>query len=170
MSTSALVSPATWVVAGGTSQQLLTVDHYVRVRSTAPALAGQISQIYVRERAAAGTVLGGEALAGRVVLFVHGAGTPAEVAFDVPSPGYSWTAYLASARYDVFAMDLTERRDPALLRLLRRQALVPLTEMALWKNEGHAMPAFAGRTDDEIRAAWGRGQRQQLIEFALRSR
>jgi pimeloyl-ACP methyl ester carboxylesterase len=41
------------------------------------------------------------------VLFVHGAGTPAEVAFDVPYADYSWMAYLAAAGFDVFAMDMT---------------------------------------------------------------
>ena len=40
-------------------------------------------------------------------IFVHGAGTPAEVAFDVPQPDYSWMAYLARAGFDVFAMDTT---------------------------------------------------------------
>jgi pimeloyl-ACP methyl ester carboxylesterase len=41
------------------------------------------------------------------VLFVHGAGTPAEVAFDVPYKDYSWMAYLARAGFDVFSMDTT---------------------------------------------------------------
>ena len=41
------------------------------------------------------------------VLFIHGAGTPAEVAFDVPYADYSWMALLARAGYDVFAMDMT---------------------------------------------------------------
>ncbi len=45
--------------------------------------------------------------ADHVVLFVHGAGTPAEVAFDPSAPGYSWMAYLANAGFDVFAMDTT---------------------------------------------------------------
>jgi pimeloyl-ACP methyl ester carboxylesterase len=40
-------------------------------------------------------------------LFVHGAGTPAEVAFDVPFEDYSWMAYLAGAGFDVFSMDVT---------------------------------------------------------------
>lgn len=93
--------------AADDSEQLLTVDHYVRVRSTVPAIAGQPAQIYVRERAKAGTVLRGATLADRVVLFVHGAGTPAEVAFDVPYKDYSWMAYLASAGFDVFSMDAT---------------------------------------------------------------
>ena len=34
-------------------QQPQTVDHYVRVRSAVPAMAGQMAQIYVRERATA---------------------------------------------------------------------------------------------------------------------
>ena len=41
------------------------------------------------------------------MLFVHGAGTPAEVAFDVPYQDYSWMAYLARAGFDVFSMDTT---------------------------------------------------------------
>ena len=43
----------------------------------------------------------------RVALFVHGAGTPAEVAFDVPYQDYSWMAYLAHAGFDAFSMDMT---------------------------------------------------------------
>ncbi|MFL6693414.1 MAG: alpha/beta hydrolase, partial [Ramlibacter sp.] len=42
-----------------------------------------------------------------VVLFVHGAGTPAEVSFDAPYADYSWMAYLARAGYDVFSLDMT---------------------------------------------------------------
>ena len=57
------------------SGRLLRLDHYVRVKSTVPAMPGQITQIYVREvvRARHGK---------EVVLFIHGAGTPAEVAFE----------------------------------------------------------------------------------------
>src|SRR5947209_8295286 len=55
---------------------------------------------------------------GGVVLFVHGAGTPAEVTFDVPYKDYSWMAYLAKAGFDVFAMDMTgygrSTRPPAM--------------------------------------------------------
>src|SRR3954469_5110483 len=80
---------------------LATVEHYVKAKSTAPGLAGQDVLLYVREvtpsaRSGAG-----------VVLFVHGAGTPAEVSFDVPYADYSWMAYLAQAGYDVFSMDMT---------------------------------------------------------------
>ena len=86
--------------------QLLRVNHYVRVHSTVPAIAGQITQIYVREVVQAGVALRGSA-ADRVVLFVHGAGTPAEVSFDVPYQDYSWMAFLARAGFDVFSMDMT---------------------------------------------------------------
>jgi pimeloyl-ACP methyl ester carboxylesterase len=86
---------------------LLSVDHYVRVHSTVPSIAGQTTQVYVREVVRAGTALREGALGDRVVLFVHGAGTPAEVSFDVPYQDYSWMGYLARAGYDVFAMDMT---------------------------------------------------------------
>jgi pimeloyl-ACP methyl ester carboxylesterase len=92
---------------GDDGEKLLTIDHYVRVRSTVPAIAGQTAQIYVRERVQAGVALRAAASTDRVVLFVHGAGTPAEVAFDVPYQDYSWMAYLARAGFDVFSMDTT---------------------------------------------------------------
>jgi pimeloyl-ACP methyl ester carboxylesterase len=89
------------------SDRLLTVDHYVRVKSTVPVIAGQPAQLYVRERVTAGSALRAPSLADRVVLFVHGAGTPAEVAFDVPYQDYSWMAFLARAGFDVFSVDMT---------------------------------------------------------------
>ena len=88
------------------SARLLRVDHYVRVHSTVPSIAGQLSEIYVREVAEAGIALRGPA-SNRVALFVHGAGTPAEVAFDVPYQDYSWMAYLAHAGFDAFSLDMT---------------------------------------------------------------
>ncbi len=92
---------------GEDSEHVLSIDHYVRVRSAAPVIAGQTTQIYVRERVQAGAVLRDGAAPDKVVLFVHGAGTPAEVAFDVPYQDYSWMGYLARAGFDVFAMDMT---------------------------------------------------------------
>lgn len=89
------------------SAQVLTIDHYVNVKSTVPAIAGQPAQVYVRERVEAGPMLRSAPHSDRVVLFVHGAGTPAEVAFDVPYQDYSWMAYLAKAGFDVFSMDTT---------------------------------------------------------------
>jgi pimeloyl-ACP methyl ester carboxylesterase len=89
------------------SDRLLTIDHYVRVTSTVPVIAGQPAQLYVRERVLAGGALRTSAFGDRVVLFVHGAGTPAEVAFDVPYQDYSWMAFLARAGFDVFSVDMT---------------------------------------------------------------
>ena len=89
------------------SARLLRIDHYVPVKSTAPAMTGKLAQIYVREVVRAGIGLRGSVAANRVILFVHGAGTPGEVAFDVPYQDYSWMAFLANAGFDVFAMDMT---------------------------------------------------------------
>jgi pimeloyl-ACP methyl ester carboxylesterase len=100
------------------SDRLLTVDHYVRVTSEAPSMKGVSAQLYLRERVAAGTALRSASLRDRVVLFVHGAGTPAEVAFDVPHEDYSWMAYLARHGFDVFSVDVTgygrSTRPPAM--------------------------------------------------------
>jgi pimeloyl-ACP methyl ester carboxylesterase len=93
--------------AADDSGQLLTIDHYVSLHSSVPSIVGQVTQLYVRERLHAATALRGLSLENRVVLFIHGAGTPAEVAFDVPYQDYSWMAYLAQAGFDVFSMDVT---------------------------------------------------------------
>ncbi len=102
----AVVLSAGSVCLADDSARLLRVDHYVRVHSTVPAMTGQTSQIYVREVVEAGIALRGPA-PDRVALFVHGAGTPAEVSFDVPYQDYSWMAYLAHAGFDAFSMDMT---------------------------------------------------------------
>jgi pimeloyl-ACP methyl ester carboxylesterase len=83
----------------------LTVEHYVPVISKAPSMEGQGAVLYVRERIAPNTLLRTRSMEGSVVLFVHGAGTPAEVAFD--ASGASWMEYLADAGYDAFSMDMT---------------------------------------------------------------
>jgi pimeloyl-ACP methyl ester carboxylesterase len=123
---------------------LLTVDHYVRVRSTVPFMNGQAAQIYVRERVAAGTALRAASLSDRVVLFVHGAGTPAEVAFDVPYQDYSWMSYLASSGFDVFSVDMTgygrstrptAMNDPCNLSTEEQTELVPVFLSAPCKSD-----------------------------------
>ena len=71
-------------------------------------------------------------------------------------------------------MELSERRDPGLLRQMRRQAMTALIDMARWKNEGHAMPALmilgriAGQSEDAIEAARTRGDREGIISTALK--
>lgn len=80
---------------------LVRTEHMVSVVSTAPSVQGQTVQLYVREIAPSG--------AGRrpVVLFVHGAGTPAEVSFDSKMADYSWMQQVARAGFDVFSVSLT---------------------------------------------------------------
>jgi pimeloyl-ACP methyl ester carboxylesterase len=92
---------------GDDGNRLLRIDHYVQVRSTVPAISEQQTEIYFREVVEAGTALRGGLAADRVALFIHGAGTPGEVSFDVPYEDYSWMAYLAHAGFDAFAMDMT---------------------------------------------------------------
>jgi len=100
----ALPLAAAGVSAQSGSPKILSLDHTVTVTSTVPAIEGQQAQIYMRERIAEGMKA---PAADRVVLFVHGAGTPAEVAFDVPTGDYSWMAFLAKNGFDAFSMDTT---------------------------------------------------------------
>jgi pimeloyl-ACP methyl ester carboxylesterase len=139
-------------------EQPLTVDHYVSVRSTAPSMSGQIAKIYVRERLRASTILRAASLANRVVLFIHGGGTPAEVAFDIPYQDYSWMAYLAQAGFDVFAMDVTgygrstrppPMNDPCNLPPDQQAALIPsVLSTPCAASYPHASTALASDWND----------------------
>src|SRR3954451_13938124 len=152
-----LVAAAATVLADD-GERLLTIDHFVRVSSTVPAIAGQPAQIYVRERVKAGVALRGSPAADRVALFVHGAGTPAEVAFDVPYQDYSWMAYLANAGFDVFAMDTTGygrsnrpagMNDPCNLAKDRQGAFVPsLIPAPCAASYPHALTTIASDWND----------------------
>lgn len=68
---------------------------------------------------------------------------------------------------------LTAKRDPKLLSTLRTQALDPLVEIARWKSEGHAMPAFqvlariANYSDEAAHDLWTRGQGETVIQAAV---
>jgi pimeloyl-ACP methyl ester carboxylesterase len=127
------VAVLTLATAVAQTPAILTFEHKVQVKSTVPALAGRTVDLYVRERASASLKRDAVA-ADRVVLFVHGAGTPAEVAFDVPHRDYSWMAYLANAGFDVFSMDTTgygrsvrpeEMNDPCNLAPEQQKQFVP---------------------------------------------
>jgi hypothetical protein len=71
-------------------------------------------------------------------------------------------------------MDLSQQRDPGLLDMLRKQATEPLAEIARWKSKGHAMLGLlilgrlAGLSDEETEAAFNRGEREAVIDAALR--
>ena len=134
--------------------RLLRVDHYVNVKSTVPAIAGQITAIYVREIVRAGTALRNRSSANPVVLFVHGAGTPGAVGFDVAYADYSWMAYLARAGFDVFAMDMTgygrstrppAMNDPCNLSAEHQVALAPGAEPCRTRAGARSEPE--GRRD-----------------------
>ena len=132
----------------------MRLDHYVRVKSTVPAISGQLSAIYVREVIRAGNMRGTSS--GPVVLFVHGAGTPAEVAFDEQFQDYSWMAYLANAGFDVFSMDMTgygrstrppAMNDPCNLTKDQQVAFVPSLPMT-------PCPASYGQQMTTIASDW----------------
>ena len=135
--------------------RLLRIDHYVTVKSTVPAIAGQTTAIYVREVVRAGTALRNRASDNPVVLFVHGAGTPGAVAFDVPYQDYSWMGYLAQAGFDVFAIDMTgygrstrpnAMNDPCNLSAEQQTALRPDVEPCA-PLDGRDKPGHDGRGD-----------------------
>src|SRR5262249_10788291 len=69
---------------------------------------------------------------------------------------------------------LTEKRDPAVLSELRQKALPSLIEMARWKSSGHAYASFTllgrvvGLPEDEITAAWERGDRASFIDTSVK--
>jgi len=84
------------VVNADDSDRVLTIRFISSAsRPRCRPIAGQPAQLYVRERALAGGALRTSTFGDRVVLFVHGAGTPRRVAFDVPYQDYSWMAFLA---------------------------------------------------------------------------
>jgi len=139
--------------------QLLSIDHFVRVKSSAPATNGQFAQIYVRERVVSRNLLRGSS---GVVLFVHGAGTPAEVAFDVPYGDYSWMAYLANAGFDVFSMDMegygrstrpTVMNDPCNLSREQQVLFVPALIAAPCASSFQGSPTNIASDWNDIAAA-----------------
>ena len=73
-------------------------------------------------------------------------------------------------------MAMSADRDPELLAALRERALAPLIEMARWKSEGHALPAFfilcriAGYSDETAYDLWERGDRDAVIDAARNGR
>jgi hypothetical protein len=83
---------------------LVTTDRFVTHVSTVPAIKGQTTGLFLRERALPSTLA---QKAPRVVLMVHGGFAPATVAYDLKYKDYSMMAALARAGYDVFALSHT---------------------------------------------------------------
>lgn len=112
---------------------LVARDHHVKLKSSAPGMAGAETSIYVREiPAAASSII---PKLDRVVLFIHGGAYGGSTAFDLPRPDYSWMRYLASAGYDTFALDFTgfglstrppPMSDPCNLSEAQQKEFVPI--------------------------------------------
>ncbi len=127
----------------GVRGDILTIDRSVAQISAVPAVKGQPTRLFVRERIAAELLeeTRGRLPEGKAVLMVHGGFWPSEVAFDfaypeVPGePPYSWMEALARAGFDVFAMDMTgygassrpTMDDPANLAPAHQALLIPKT-------------------------------------------
>ena len=125
--------------AGQQKPRILSVDHHTDVVSVAPAAKGQTMRLYMRERIREGARPDPD----RIVLFVHGAGTPAEVSFDVPYSTYSWMAYLADAGYDVFSLDLEGYG-----RTQRPAAMADKCNLSVAQREQHKAPADCKRSHE----------------------
>ena len=75
----------------------------------------------------------------------------------------------------VALVNLTESRDPRLMDHLRSRALPAVIEMARWKHLPHALPAFilagriAGMPEKEIQDAWSSGNREVVVQRALKA-
>jgi pimeloyl-ACP methyl ester carboxylesterase len=116
---------------------LQTTEHRVAVISIAPAMQGQRGEVYVREVAPSG------AARLPVVVFVHGAGTPAEVSFDSRMEDYSWVRQVARAGFDTFSVDLTgygrstrpaPMADPCNIAKAQQAAYVPAPCPPTWPS------------------------------------
>jgi hypothetical protein len=70
-------------------------------------------------------------------------------------------------------VNLTQKRDPETLALLRERALPSVIEMARWRDLKHALPAFilagrlAGLDEKDIQDSWVRGDREMVLQLAL---
>lgn len=127
----------------GARGDVLTIDRSVAQVSAVPAVEGQPTRLFVRERISAKLLeeTGGRLPEGKAVLMVHGGFWPSEVAFDLAypegpgEPPYSWMEALARAGFDVFAMDMTGyggssrpmMDDPANLAPEHQAHLIPKT-------------------------------------------
>lgn len=70
-------------------------------------------------------------------------------------------------------VELTEKRNPETLQLMRERALPSVLEMAKWQELRDALPPFllagrmAGLSEDQIKEAWVSGDREAVINQAI---
>lgn len=126
-----------------TASATITHEHFIPVKSIAPALKNQTVKLYLREVKAPDIKSRG------AVLFIHGAATPSQAAFDLPYKDYSWMSYLANEGFAVYALDLTgygrstrpaEMNDPCNLPESEQHQFIPaLLQQTCAKTHSQAL-------------------------------
>ena len=86
------------VMYGGAAAQTRVETESFMLQSTDPS-----AKIYVRNKRPADVAKFDE---DRIVIFVHGATYPSEVAFDFNLPGGSWMDFVAQRGYDAYLLDV----------------------------------------------------------------
>jgi pimeloyl-ACP methyl ester carboxylesterase len=81
---------------------IITTDHAVRHVSTIPANAGEIVELFVRQRARANHP---DQRPRKAVLLLHGVSVPVLTGFQLEHKHYDWSLELAKAGFDVFMVD-----------------------------------------------------------------
>jgi pimeloyl-ACP methyl ester carboxylesterase len=82
-------------------ERVACTDHFVPHVSSVPAIAGEVTKIFVREKRLA------DAPAGPPVLMVHGGISHGTLAFDLQHASYSWMDDLARGGFTAYALDMT---------------------------------------------------------------
>ncbi|MFN3892666.1 MAG: alpha/beta hydrolase [Beijerinckiaceae bacterium] len=134
----AMAGVAATGAAKAQTPDILTIDRIIEHTSTVPAMKGQKTGLFVRERISSNMLDqgAGKPFERKVVLMVHGGFSPATLAFDVQYRDYSWMEHLAREGFDVFAMDMTgygrstrprEMNDPCNLLPAQQKAIAPMT-------------------------------------------
>ena len=112
---------------GQNDDKVVTIDHFVRHTSTVPANAGDVVQLFLRER------LRDDEKPGKAVLMVHGRSVPILPGMDLRHDDYSWAFRLAKAGFDVFMLDFQgsglstrpKMDDPCNVNPAQRSILTP---------------------------------------------
>ena len=107
--------------------KIVTFDHFVPHTSTVPANAGDVVQLFLRER------LRDDEKPGKAVLMVHGRSVPILPGMDLRHDDYSWALRLAKAGFDVFMLDFQgsglstrpKMNDPCNVNPAQRSILTP---------------------------------------------
>jgi len=90
---------------GQDSAKVLTIDHFVPHISTVPANAGELVQLFVRERVRESNG-GSDNEPRKAILMLHGLSSPVLADYALTTDHYEWALWLAqSGGFDVFMLD-----------------------------------------------------------------